>query len=530
MIKYRRATSIDFILIALGISSSTTYAGVNIQTLVPASGFHYNFVEDIETDSFLGHTHTPGSFFFHGIYDYMDRPLVEKFSDGTEETIVRSMHSYEWRAAVILAPQALLSLHTSLNSIQIENDVTKNAFSDAILQLKYKLGQDFDESSTQYALVPELYVPLGSEQNYVSTGAFGGSIKIAAEKKIRSWRAGVNLGYRQLPSAQWRSLDYRSQTLLALGIEIPLSSRTFLNAEAAGFISLPFEPRNSPGEYAVGGRWNFAENTSLIATVSKSSLATNRNTSDGLRAMLGLKFFPEKSTTMMVSSIPRCRTETLPYTFFSRSLTEEERNNLASLPYNSTVPVISHQHPVHIKTLQLGEMTGVTAQGIPYVQDSQIVFAIDFKNLPKNLVKVEQALLKLSVNKVSTDPYLSTEILCLVQEKICSGQAIALPHWQPAINKDYFAASGRSANDLFSKQYLNHAVGTWRGNQIYSAQITLDLKSFLDGSALQLKDLLYTQQGPSIVSKSTLQWVVADDTFLQNDARMEVLLTTETCE
>jgi hypothetical protein len=241
-----------------------------------------------------------------------------------------------------------------------------------------------------------------------------------------------------------------------------------------------------------------------------------------------------------------------------RSFTDAEKILYAKeLPYRSTqgYPVaerLNHKIP----TLQVGEMSALAPGDIPYVANSQVEMAIDIA-LPTSdaVVQIQDLSLQMYVSKLSQEQYIDTEVLCLLDEKICSGDLFEASNWQKNINPEFFSEGSRPANDYFVKQYTNRVVGHLpiykrevgscgltenvivKRDPIYANGMNLPISELVAGSGSTAQQVLYGQTAAKVASDTstglyerTMHIVVADDTYVREDAKLVVSLIADTCK
>jgi hypothetical protein len=212
--------------------------------------------------------------------------------------------------------------------------------------------------------------------------------------------------------------------------------------------------------------------------------------------------------------------------FFARPLTEDELRQKRSLPY-----LRDKRAPRPVAELQLGQMSGLAYGAVPYVKDAQTVFAIDVSGLPsyESVQKLEQASLELNVSKVSKDGAPGSEVLCLLDEKICSGQLVARAK-AGGVNPKFFAGWNEPRNENFSKRYLERKVRSPSGESVFAAQVSLPLEKIAENYPIGPMEILYGKNPAAAAQKRrTIYLVVADDTFVSADAKLEVRMTQDTC-
>jgi hypothetical protein len=438
----------------------------------------------------------------------------------------------------MLTSDLMLSLHASIADLNSYDGSQGYGFTDTTVQMKYALNSS--SSVVRFALIPEVTLPTGSVGQHLSFGGFGWGMRLAADHDFGVFKLAGDVGFRNNPGAVLLGLDYEHQLLLSLGTEIPLSRRVSLNVEGSGYASLPFSRGNSPGEYYFGALYALSQSSILSGGVSTSGISAGGN--EGVRAIVGVKFFPnhDNSSRLIASDEPSrvrgpsCTQKPFRAVFPSRAMTEQELAQVGPLPYNAGVEVQSKKRTMHIQNLSLGEMTGVTEGGIPFVEDGQIPFAIELTGLPERsqVVRIDDAQIKMKVTKVSHDHFRDTEMLCFLGRNVCSGGVMPQKNWHDAVNWQYFFPWNRTANTYFSDRYLGHAVGKTKGHEIYSGDLALELKDLLGGSDLTAEDILLPVAPGATRSPShhAIFLDVANDTFISSDARLEVLMTVEVCE
>jgi hypothetical protein len=287
----------------------------------------------------------------------------------------------------------------------------------------------------------------------------------------------------------------------------------------------------------VGAR--FHASRGMIATFG-ASVAGASGAQTSFRVIAGLKIFPpepekkpqvvivEKSTVVEIKHEQKCAVKPFNGVFFARRLTTKELADHPVLPYLSTP-----EHP--LKTVQLGGITGFLPGNLPYVEDSQTVFAVDISNLPRReaVVSVDDISLQMDVRKVSTGQAADAEILCFLEEQVCSGELHRTHGWAKNVNPDFFHGK-ETPNDFYIRQYIGKKLN-WAGRrQILGGEIQLPFEKLLENTPHgDLTTMLYpVSEAASKASggKRTLYFVAADNTYIALDARVVVNMKHNSCE
>ncbi|MCC7440215.1 MAG: hypothetical protein IT285_01195 [Bdellovibrionales bacterium] len=518
-------------------AAAEVQASVSVQTLTPVMNGTYQLTEDArgrfepESSEWSG-----DRFFFNGQYNFVDDPLV-KFDENRDQkvgTVVDSIHTLNLTGGVFFRPGLSIGATLPMNLSRPYGSSGRFALGDSRLQAKFRLTAA--DSRTHFSVAPELSVPTGSEADYLSSGTLGTGLLMSLERDFGRLSVALNLGYRLNPGARYETVDYRQMIPLGIGAHYRLSERWGVNAEAGGAIGFPIRPFNNPGDFYLGGRYQFNPGVALSSGAAFRSLGTG---SDGhFRWIVGFSMSPqpkayaEKARTDRVvihsAATEACGIRPYTATFAARPLSASEFERFRGrLPYRSA------RHAV--PALQIGQKTGIAQKGIPYVKDAQVMFAVDLTNLPpaQAVVKAENVAIKLNVTKVSSDPYTNTELLCLLEERVCSGDVYEDPKWVDSINPAFFRGD-LPRNRSFSRRYLTRVLDRVGSQRLYSSEVTLEFNQLLAAYSEKggTMGVLYRgARSDQPVGKKTLYFTVADDTYVgSGDAQVVVNLTEDTCK
>jgi hypothetical protein len=513
---------------------SESVADITSQTLKINTSACYELVDDSEVQpSYLDRQYL-GTFLKTRFNTISPSLTLNDASGVRSEAIVNRTSTFEVLAGIPIDQNWLLFTDISLNSVEISDQPTTIGLGDTRIGGKLQV-YDFRKDSFGLALLPEVILPTGRKNAFLTNDSVGAGLTFVGEKQLGRVRGAVNLGYRNFSQANYRNIDQRNQTIVGVGAFIPIGYTIALNIEANSHFLAGQTLDESNGDFYVGVRDRAFANGIISVGTGVSDLASNQGPS--YRFLVGLNILPPSENTSpetqiqqieritIIESGPRCGIKTETFRFFARPLTNEETDHIKHLPYVST-----SQHSV--PTLQLGEMTDLAPGNIPYVKDSQTLFAIDLTNLPARVVLVElkSADLKLKVTKVSKDKFTGTEVLCFLDSRICSGELYSTSSWKNNINEDFFEGK-ETPNDFFARQYLDRKLSQFGEESLYSAELTLPFVRLLENSTVpDPLDIIYHNTPVTQKLKArTMYFAVADDTYVSNNAEMILNLAVDTC-
>ena len=210
-------------------------------------------------------------------------------------------------------------------------------------------------------------------------------------------------------------------------------------------------------------------------------------------------------------------------TFDARPLTDAETAT-AVLPYQS-----ANGHG--FTTLEIGDMTGIAPGGIPYVQNSQVTFAFDALLPPKVTVQnIQRASIEVAVMKLANACNVGSEILCSLDNRVCSGLAYDKNTWQANYNPAFWGAidAASTNNTLFSDLLLQHRMKNI-SNMWASGNISIDVTDFLKGSKSDdVLQFLYGNDTGNKTADHTLRFALAEDVYVST-AHLTLEFDVDTC-
>ncbi len=310
-------------------------AGVNVQSLSPAANTTYVMTEDAMMDAFPWDPSTR-QFIFGASYNWVNDPLVEMNAARTVRTgtLVESINTLDLLGGVYLSKRASINLNLPVHLTHLSGRDYEAAMGDIRLFGKFRLTED--DAAVAFSLIPEIRLPTGSSDQFLSDGSVSPGITLAAERDFDTFRVSANIGYRYSSEASFRDLNYSQRVPVGIGAYVPLSDRWGANAEITGALTLPRNSYQNPGEFYAGARYLI--NRDLVLTGGASIGALSSERSNDFRAVLGLRYspIPDPAAPMpAVQQQPLVRREEPRVVFTSRQIMISEevkfRHNQATL-------------------------------------------------------------------------------------------------------------------------------------------------------------------------------------------------------
>ena len=465
-------------------------------------------------------------------YSFIDDPLVET-RDGETTSVVDSSHTgaIGYKA---LHRRLSLSLDSTFAEVKLADKTGEFAFGDT--KIAARIHKEI--LGLWWSGGVELTVPTGSKDLFLSGGTTGGSVVAGVEERISKFAIAGTFTYRKQPEARYKSLDYSTILRTSAGVNYQIWKE--LNAGLEWFGSFPSNNiEASTGETYVGFMWHPNREYTFHPGLSVANVSDSRNST--FRIIVGLKYEPtrkrgkrrkrgkkrkrkRKNSVKVVVSKKKCKKQAFSNTYFARALSNQELANFSELPYHVTGNSQNVNQPAGIGVLDIGQMSGKSLEGIPYVEDKHVIFGIEVFGLPdrKNVKDIKLVSLRMELTKLSSDRSADTEIICLIEQKACSGSVFKNPRWEKYINKEFFKKNP-PASRTFDNILTRNQVGKVGSKKLYSVGVNFDLNNL---GIKNMTDILYQTNNGS----KKLFFVVADDVYVSSGASLVVSILTQTCQ
>lgn len=271
--------------------------GVNVQNFSSNANTRYTLLENgaIETprESDTGDYRR----YFLGLdYSYLNDPLVVLNADHSQRvsTLVDSISTIGLTGGMDFGGRFTVNLAVPVHFIKESGQGTITALGDARVFGNIFLTHRL-QGEINFSLIPELRLPTGSTNLFVSDGSLGLGVLLAAEIDFGGFSLVGNTGYRYAGNAVFREIDFRNRVPLGIGANIPVGRRWAINVEGNSALSLPLNSDQNPSELYAGGKYYFSPE--LVGTAGASMGALNSVGSQDYRLLLTLKFIPRSGAS-----------------------------------------------------------------------------------------------------------------------------------------------------------------------------------------------------------------------------------------
>ncbi len=439
-------------------------------------------------------------------YDYLDQPIIIN-----DKSPVSTIHTLRLGSAIGISNHLLLGGHFANHYVKLKGNKGKISTGDSVLVAlwgtKHILLKDLDLFGGS-----RVGLPSGRSDLFLSDGDPFYEIVTGASWKKENMMFASNISYRLIDTDSY-DRAFRKSLKGTAGVGVAFHKNYHMQLEWFGQADVK-NRSNSFGETLLG----VSKDDSLLTYQIATTWSNFKHKKDSRpRILFSIKYKSKTEHRKQLIQEEQCSNELVTKRFFIRPI-ENQEYNVLQLPYKSVK---------EIPTIGIGQMTGRTSGNIPYVENSQVVFAVDIKDLPERemVISIEKVFLHMDIIKYSKDKQESTEIFCIVNDHICSGNLFKSKRWTNYINPSFFV-SRLTVNEYFSNVLLENSIVNDTNRRMFSYNIPLDFSKLIPDD-ISLVDLLYGTQKKSTGRK--LFFVVADDVFVSSEATIDISMKAKIC-
>lgn len=221
-----------------------------------------------------------GEFFFGGLFEYADAPLVYATEDGEEavlDDIVALNLNLGVAAADFLRFDTTLPLFLSSGGLDGSNGVDLSDVRIGAMFSPLRPADAEDGGGFGLGLAPWIDLPTGDDSEFIGSAGFSGGVKLAATYELRRLTFTGDLGAEFNPAIELENLSGSDQLVAGLGLGYLFDPMTGITLE--GHFAPPFS-QAEPGD-------NDPELVQGTASPAEALLSFRKRTSSGFHFTLG---------------------------------------------------------------------------------------------------------------------------------------------------------------------------------------------------------------------------------------------------
>ncbi len=245
--------SLSFLLLVLG-STSALADSVNVQLFKSPYNLNYGMVESgIHDNAPWDEKSYEPRLFFSADYHYVKEPLVTiNTSTNTRvgPPLVSSVHTMDLSLGYFFRRETSVYMQAPVHLSRTPDTNRQFDLGDARVSVKHALTDV--NADMVFSVMPELYLPTGNSNRFLSDDGLGAGLLFVADKEFSGFRMAANLGFKYSSKALINGIDYRKRVPIGLGFAIPLAKKWVMNLEGTGALAFPTSQRQNASEFYAG--------------------------------------------------------------------------------------------------------------------------------------------------------------------------------------------------------------------------------------------------------------------------------------
>ena len=221
-----------------------------------------------------------GEFFFGGLFEYADAPLVFATDEGETaylDDVVALNLNFGVAAANFLRFDASVPLFLASSGVNGSNGVDLSDIRLSAMLSPIRPGDSEDGGGFGLGFVPYIDIPVGDDTQFIGSSGFAGGVKLAATYELRKLTFSGDLGAQFNPAIELENLSGADSLVAGLGVGYLFDPMTGITLET--HFAPPFKAA-TPGD-------NDAALVKGTASPSEVLLSFRKRTSSGFNFTLG---------------------------------------------------------------------------------------------------------------------------------------------------------------------------------------------------------------------------------------------------
>ena len=202
----------------------------------------------------------PGSYYAGLGLVYADDPLVIRYDDGTEESVVSRQFSTRLAGGYTIGDYARVDVSVPLYPSVVVNDEGGFAFGDiSVAALIPVWSQGDSATGYSFGVKPKLQLPTGSAEKFTGQGGIGGGLVLAFGGYANQLNYRVNAGIDLSKKVELDDLGLGSNIALGAGLDYRLTEEWLVGAELTSLVDIAGGTawNENPVEgHVYGGYWH----------------------------------------------------------------------------------------------------------------------------------------------------------------------------------------------------------------------------------------------------------------------------------
>jgi len=285
------------LLSAFLIPTAQAVNSINTQTFNPSTSSTFVLLEDAYRSDWPKST----KLYFGANYNYMSDPLValDATSGLRQFSVIDSIQTFDFMVGFKASSRFGLFFGVPIHFIKYPDVPALGILSHSStglgdMKILGKIRVTNDDATAHISIIPEIHLPTGNTENFVSDASTYIGLRAALERQFEKFTLNINLGFAAASNSIYQTsiatsvIDFRKRLNFGVGGFMPFTDRWGMNLEFNSLNMIPFDKNINPNELYAGLRHVLSDDAILTfgGSIGKIGGPSGQN----FRFIAGIRF------------------------------------------------------------------------------------------------------------------------------------------------------------------------------------------------------------------------------------------------
>jgi len=306
----RTILSVILISTSMLTQAHAAVTSIDVQTFNPSTSDRFVLIEDAYRSDWPRNSKV----YFGVNYNYVSEPFVavDSTTQARSFSVVNSIQTFDLMVGFKASSRFGLFFGLPIHNVALVDAplISQQAANSTVMgdmKILGKIRLSGDDALATFTLIPEIHLPTGNTQYFVSDASTYLAMRFAIERQFQNFTLLGNIGFaaasNSIYSSIFSTIDFRKRLLFSLGGFMPFNDRWGVSLEFSSVNMIPFDTNINPNELYAGVRYAMSQD--WIGTLGASLGKIGGSAGQNYRIVAGLRFnIDDDSTTAPIPPTP----------------------------------------------------------------------------------------------------------------------------------------------------------------------------------------------------------------------------------
>ncbi len=279
------------------IPTAQAVNSINVQTFNPSTSDHFVLLEDAYRSEWPKNS----KLYLGANYNYASDPFValDSISGLRAFSVIDSIQTFDLMVGFKASSRFGLFFGLPIHFIKYPDVASLGITSHSTsamgdMKILGKIRLTDDDATAHITLVPEIHLPTGNTENFVSDASTYLGLRGVLERQFEKFTLNINIGFAAASNSIYQTsvatapIDFRKRLNFGIGGFMPFTDRWGMNLEFNSLNMIPFDKNINPNELYAGLRHVLSDDA--ILTFGPSIGKIGGSSGQNFRFIAGIRF------------------------------------------------------------------------------------------------------------------------------------------------------------------------------------------------------------------------------------------------